>query len=47
MTKNLTRGNPMRLILSFGIPILFGYLFQQLYKPWAARPWPPWAPPAR
>ena len=32
MTKNLTRGNPMRLILSFGIPILFGYLFQQLYN---------------
>ena len=32
MTRNLTRGNPMRLILSFGIPILFGYLFQQLYN---------------
>lgn len=32
MTKDLTRGNPMKLILSFGIPILFGYLFQQFYN---------------
>ena len=32
MTKDLTRGNPMKLILSFGIPLLFGYLFQQLYN---------------
>lgn len=32
MTKNLTKGSPMRLILSFGIPVLFGYLFQQLYN---------------
>ena len=32
MTKDLTRGSPMRLILSFGVPILFGYLFQQLYN---------------
>ena len=32
MTKDLTRGSPMRLILGFGIPALFGYLFQQLYN---------------
>ena len=32
MTKDLTKGSPMRLILSFGIPVLFGYLFQQLYN---------------
>lgn len=32
MTKNLTKGRPMALILSFGIPVLFGYLFQQLYN---------------
>ena len=32
MTKDLTRGSPMRLILGFGIPVFFGYLFQQLYN---------------
>lgn len=32
MTKDLTQGNPMRLILGFGIPVLLGYLFQQLYS---------------
>lgn len=32
MTKDLTKGSPMRLILSFGIPVLFGNLFQQLYN---------------
>ena len=32
MTKELTKGNPMRLILSFGIPVLLGNLFQQLYN---------------
>ena len=32
MTKDLTKGSPMRLILSFGIPLLFGYLFQQMYN---------------
>ena len=32
MTKDLTKGSPMRLLLSFGIPILFGFLFQQLYN---------------
>ena len=28
----MTKGSPMRLILGFGIPVLFGYLFQQLYN---------------
>lgn len=32
MTKDLTCGNPMKLIFSFGLPLLFGYLFQQLYN---------------
>ena len=32
MTKDLTRGAPMKLLLSFGVPLLFGFLFQQLYN---------------
>lgn len=32
MTKNLTIGSPLRLILSFGFPVLLGNLFQQLYS---------------
>ena len=32
MTKDLTRGRPMGLLLGFGIPVLLGYLFQQLYS---------------
>ena len=32
MTKDLTAGNPMRLILGFALPTLFGMLFQQLYN---------------
>lgn len=32
MTKDLTHGNPMGLILSFGIPLFFGCLFRQLYN---------------
>ena len=32
MTKDLTTGSPMRLLLGFGIPIFFGFLFQQLYN---------------
>lgn len=31
-TKDLTRGKPLRLILSFGVPLLFGFLFQQFYN---------------
>ena len=32
MTKDLTTGSPMRLILNFTVPTLFGLLFQQLYN---------------
>lgn len=32
MTKDMTQGKPMKLILGFSIPLLFGYLFQQLYS---------------
>lgn len=32
MTRDLTKGSPMGLILSFGIPVLLGNLFQQLYN---------------
>ncbi|MDE6764424.1 MAG: oligosaccharide flippase family protein, partial [Oscillospiraceae bacterium] len=31
-SKDLTKGKPMTLILGFGIPLLFGFLFQQLYN---------------
>ncbi len=31
-SKDLTRGKPMSLILGFGIPLLFGFLFQQFYN---------------
>ncbi len=32
MTKDMTKGNPMKLILGFAIPLLFGFLFQQFYN---------------
>ena len=32
MTKDLTSGSPMRLILGFTVPTLLGLLFQQLYN---------------
>lgn len=32
MTKDLTEGNSAKLILAFALPVLFGYLFQQLYN---------------
>lgn len=31
-TKDMTTGSPMKLILGFSIPLLFGYLFQQFYN---------------
>ena len=31
-TKDMTAGSPMRLILGFSIPLLFGSLFQQFYS---------------
>lgn len=30
--KDLTTGSPMKLILSFAIPMLLGFLFQQFYN---------------
>ena len=32
MTKDLTTGSPLRLLLSFGFPTLLGMLFQQFYN---------------
>lgn len=31
-SKDLTEGKPMQLILGFGLPLLFGLIFQQLYN---------------
>ncbi len=32
MTKDMTNGSPMKLILGFSVPLLFGFLFQQFYN---------------
>lgn len=32
VTRDLTQGSPMKLLLSFAIPLLGGFLFQQLYS---------------
>ena len=32
VTKDMTVGSPMKLILQFCIPLFFGMLFQQLYN---------------
>jgi len=32
MTRDLTEGRPLKLIVSFALPLLFGVLFQQLYS---------------
>ena len=32
MTKDLTKGSPVKLILGFAVPLLAGMLFQQLYN---------------
>ena len=32
MTRDLTQGSPMRLVVSFAAPLLFGVLFQQFYS---------------
>lgn len=32
MTKDMTQGSPMKLILGFSVPLLFGFLFQQFYN---------------
>lgn len=31
-TRDLTQGSPMKLVISFTLPLLFGFLFQQLYN---------------
>ena len=30
--KDMTQGKPVKLILGFAVPLLFGYLFQQFYN---------------
>ena len=32
MNRDLTQGSPMKLILGFALPLLGGFLFQQLYS---------------
>ena len=32
MTKDMTQGSPLRLIMAFAIPMCFGMLFQQFYN---------------
>ena len=32
MTRDMTRGTPLRLILNFMLPLLAGMIFQQLYN---------------
>lgn len=32
MTKNMTEGNPLKLIIQFALPLLAGNLFQQMYN---------------
>ena len=32
MTKDMTKGSPMKLILGFSVPLLFGFVFQQCYS---------------
>ena len=32
MTKDMTTGNPLKLMLYFSIPILIGNVFQQFYN---------------
>ncbi|MCD8157285.1 MAG: MATE family efflux transporter [Clostridiales bacterium] len=32
MTKDMTAGNPLRLIWQFSVPLVFGNLFQQMYN---------------
>lgn len=32
MTKDLTEGKPLKLLLNFAVPLLFGLLFQQFYN---------------
>ena len=31
MTKDMTQGSPLKLILAFAVPLMLGSLFQQFY----------------
>ena len=31
-TRDMTEGSPMKLVIGFALPLLFGFLFQQLYS---------------
>ena len=51
--KDMTRGSPLSLILTFAFPLMIGNVFQQFYtvvdtmvvgKPWAWTRWQLWAP---
>lgn len=56
VTRDMTQGSPLKLILTFSLPLLGGFLFQQLYSfmdtmvvggVLARRRWRRWAIPAR
>ena len=32
MTKDMTTGSPLRMILLFSVPVLLGNIFQQFYN---------------
>ncbi len=32
MATDMTKGSPLKIILSFSVPVLFGFMFQQLYS---------------
>ena len=32
MIKNLTQGNPLKILILFALPMLLGNVFQQLYN---------------
>ena len=52
MTKDMTQGSPLKLILAFAVPLMLGSLFQQFYNLadsiivaalWVWRRWRLWA----
>ena len=53
MTKDMTQGSPLKLILAFAVPLMLGSLFQQFYNladthhrgavSWAWMRWRRWA----
>ena len=32
LTKDMTKGAPLKIILTFAVPMLIGHLFQQVYN---------------